>query len=120
MPTIKELIQEQRREQARIEDVIGKLESVLTVMRLWAKELGGDGKPRRKILEMVEVVMREHKAPMQPRTIADRIREKFDVVTNPLSIGTMLNREVTRGKKKRFAKEPGATNTYGLKEWEGK
>ncbi len=122
MPTIMELIEEKQREQARIAEIIGKLEDALSAMKQWANELGGDGRPQKKILEMVETVMKEAKTPMKPPAIAERIREKFDFIPNRQSIGTMLHREVTRttGKKTIFTKEPGATNTYGLKEWERK
>src|SRR5580704_11770934 len=111
MPTIAELIAEKQREQARIDEVIGKLESVLIVMRLWAKEHGGGGQPKKKILEMVEIVLRENGKTMKPRQIAERIREKFDFIAKENTIGTTLHRHVTSGKKV-FCKEPGATNTY--------
>lgn len=117
MPTIDQLIEEKRRTQDRITVVITALESVLTTMRLWAKEEGSDGRPRKKILEMAEIVLKESGRPMHVKAMAERVMEKFDFNVKPQSLGTMLWRTVQK-KHSRFVKERGSDNTYGLREWE--
>ena len=117
MPTIADLIAEKQRTQKRIADVIGQLEAALSAMRLWSKEEGGDGRPPKQILDMAEVVLKEAKTPLHVKSLAERIEEKFERQVRPASLGTMLYREAVE-KKRRFTKDRGENNTYGLKEWE--
>ncbi len=112
MQSIRELIEHYKKERERINGVIMNLEAAA------AAEQGASspGVKRKTILEMAEIVLREHGKPMHVKAMVERIQQQFDFHVKATSLGTMLYRCAVE-RKKTFVKENGDNNTYGLKEW---
>lgn len=114
MPTIAEvIIQEQRK---RLEGFVSQMEDMLATLRSWAAELGSTGQKQKTITEMAEIVLREHGKPLPAKEIVKRIMEKFNYAAKAGTTGTMMWRKAKA--RRVFMKEPGDTNTYGLREWQ--